>query len=389
YTAGQRVIGRGVKVGDVKTESPLYVAGVRPGDTLLEVENQRIGNPEELVNALAASDRHPARVKAFRYDWPLVFKVEKGKLLAGNTDLDELGIQSWSRDRSWRASGFYGHYVTYAEVLQLILALALALFISLPSKRTWSGVLLLVAFAGFGFALLLTMTRAAWLAFLISSTVIILLGAGRRGVIVVGALAIPLILAGLFILQQKRNVGFFDSSEGSTTWRITVWREGVNLLTSKPRHLLFGIGMDSLKGHWREWGMFDHGRLPIGHMHSNLLQIALERGIPALLVWLLLLGAYARMLWQLSRKLGTGATDEAAGASGSLKLGTWVDRGLTLGALGGLVGFFVSGLVHYNWGDSEVVMIFYFIMGLALVLNRMVADGQSFGRRASNSHKAS
>ena len=44
-----------------------------------------------------------------------------------------------------------------------------------------------------------------------------------------------------------------------------------------------------------------------------------------------------------------------------------------LGAFGGLVGFFVSGLVHYNWGDSEVVMIFYFILGLSLVINRIVA----------------
>jgi hypothetical protein len=48
----------------------------------------------------------------------------------------------------------------------------------------------------------------------------------------------------------------------------------------------------------------------------------------------------------------------------------WVERGIMLGALGGLVGFFASGLVHYNFGDSEVAMIFYFIMGLSLVVER-------------------
>jgi hypothetical protein len=47
-------------------------------------------------------------------------------------------------------------------------------------------------------------------------------------------------------------------------------------------------------------------------------------------------------------------------------------RGLALGALGGLVGFFTSGLVHYNWGDSEVVTAFYFIMGLTLAVNSIV-----------------
>jgi len=120
-------------------------------------------------------------------------------------------------------------------------------------------------------------------------------------------------------------------------------------------------------------------------MHSNLLQIALERGVPALIVWLILFGVYARSLGRtfqaLSKgKLGDsgamvmGKREEDAGESGPTLLGAWIDRGIVLGALGGLAGFFVSGLVHYNWGDSEVVMIFYFIMGLSLVVARMDCD---------------
>jgi O-antigen ligase len=174
-------------------------------------------------------------------------------------------------------------------------------------------------------------------------------------------LAVPLIFAGLFILQQKRNVGFLDFTDQSTTWRDTVWREGYGLLVSKPRHLLIGVGMDSIKGHWRKWGLFDGGRLPWGHMHSNLLQIALERGIPALIVWLIFLGIYARMLWRLARNPAINAIKA---------FNNWVERGVVLGALGGLCGFFTSGLVHYNWGDSEVVMIFYCVVGLTLALER-------------------
>jgi len=37
--------------------------------------------------------------------------------------LQQLGIGSWSRGRDWRATGFYGQFVTYAEALQLIIAL--------------------------------------------------------------------------------------------------------------------------------------------------------------------------------------------------------------------------------------------------------------------------
>jgi O-antigen ligase len=215
--------------------------------------------------------------------------------------------------------------------------------------------MLLVALAGLLGALLLTVTRASWLGCLVSTLIVLLIGVGRRTMILIGVLSIPLIIAGLFILQQKRNVAFIDQTDQSTTWRETVWREGVTLLVSKPRHLLIGIGMDSIKWHWREWGMFDNGRIPWGHMHSNLLQIALERGLPALILWLLFMFIYAQMLWRSLRN--------------DTKLG-WVERGILLGAFGGLIGFLTSGLVHYNWGDSEVVMIFYMVMGLALAIHQ-------------------
>lgn len=366
YTAGDRLVGRGVKVNGLKTESPLYAAGVRSGDTLLEIDGQKIRDPEDVIAVLANGEKRPAALKIYRVEWVPTFKVQRGKLLSGQSTVEELGMESWARGRDWRASGFYGHYVTYAEALQLVLALALGLFVAFPVKRSWPGALLIFTLVALGSALLLTVTRASWVAFLISSVLILVLGAGRRALFALALIGIPLVFAGIFVLQQKRNVSFLDRRDGSTTWRQTVWREGFDLLTSKPRHLLVGVGMDSIKGHWREWGLFDQGRLPRGHMHSNLLQIALERGIPALLGWLLLLFLYARLLWQLLRTLKP-AVAVASEQGRPERLGLWIEYGLVLGALGGLTGFFVSGLVHYNWGDSEVVMIFYFIMGMSLV----------------------
>jgi O-antigen ligase len=213
-----------------------------------------------------------------------------------------------------------------------------------------------------GGALLLTVTRASWLGCLVSTLIILLLGVGKRALILIGVLAIPLILAGLFILQQKRNVAFIDQADQSTTWRETVWREGVNLLVSKPRHLLVGVGMDSIKSHWRQWGMFDGGRIPMGHMHSNFLQIALERGVPTLILWLAMLFVYARSIWRSLLLV------RARSGSHGVDNGGWIERGILLGALGGLAGFLTSGVVHYNWGDSEVVMVLYMIMGLALAV---------------------
>jgi O-antigen ligase len=364
-TAGELAVGRGVKVEGVRAESPLSKAvfhtrtvmqptPIKSGDTVWEVDGQRIGSADELAAALAGGSG-TAKVSIYRVEWTPVLEVPRGALLPGNNALDQLGIGGWTRGRDWRATGFYGHWVTYAEVLQLIASLALGLLLALPQKKSLAGLLLLVGLVGLLFALEMTVTRASWMGFAVSAALMLVMSASRRTLLIAGACAIPLVLGGVILLQQKRNVRFLDANDQSTTWRETVWREGFQLLVSKPRHLLVGVGMDSIKGHWREWGLFDKGRLPIGHMHSNVLQIALERGVPALIVWLLLLAVYARMLIRI-----VWATPSSMHEV----------RGIALGALGGLVGFFTSGLVHYNWGDSEVVTVFYFIMGLALIVER-------------------
>ena len=355
YTFGAYAVGRGVKVEEMSAESPLRAAGVREGDTMLSAGGARLGSPEDLTRALESSGGE-VRVQLYRVEALPVAKLSGSSLPAAGTAEERLGLRRWSRGRDERATGFYGHYTTYAEALQLIASLALGLFVALRRKASMKGLLLGAAFAGMCGALILTVTRASWLGLLLSAFVIVLVGASRRTVLLAAAVAVPLAVAGLFVLQQKRQVGFIDTKEGSTAWRLMVYREGVDLLFREPRHVLVGVGMDSIKRHYREWGLFDKGRQNWSHLHSTPLQVAVERGLPALAVWAALLLIYARTLWRLAR----------AGAPGDR-----AERGLALGALGGLVGFVAGGMVHYNLGDSEVVMIFYLLMGLSLAAERM------------------
>ncbi len=370
FAFGQYAIGRGVKFYDVQADSPLKAARfvtrakndpapILNGDTIEEIDGERVWNVNQLVAALdrPPTDK-PAQLKVYRVEWNPTFELARGHLLPGTTPEQRLGIGLWTQGRDRRATGFFNHWTTYSESLQLLGSLAFGLLVALPRKRTKWGLLLVLALAAICGALLLTVVRASWLSFLISAALIAVIGLRWRTLIVIGACALPLVLAGFFVLHQKRQVGFFDSHDDSIRWRETVQREGLQLLISKPRHLLVGVGMDSIKGHWREWGLFDNGRLPMGHMHSDYLQIALERGVPTLIAWLILLFLYARTLWRTQR---TVAKED------------WIERGIVLGALGGLIGFMISGFVHYNWGDSEVVMILYLIMGLSLVVNRMTS----------------
>jgi hypothetical protein len=382
WTAGQFALGKGVKVQSVSADSPLAKAVFRTravnketpivaGDTIWQIDGQRVDRPEELAAALA-SGSSPAKVRIYRVEWMPELEVPR-QLLNGTNALQQLGISGWSRGRDWRATGFFNHWVTYSEALQLIVSLALGFFLALKEKKSVTGLLLALAVLGLVFALGLTVTRASWIGFALSAFAMLLLTASRRTLLIVAACAIPLVLVSAVWLQQKRSIRFLDRTDQSTSWREMVWHDGFALLISKPRHLVFGVGIDSIKSHWREWGLFDEGRQPIGHMHSNILQIALERGLPALIVWLFLQAIYLRMLWRNVRRKVPSLPGESYDAV--------FIRGIAVGALGGTIGFLASGLVHYNWGDSEVVTVFYFIMGLCLVVDRTDQPGTDSGVR--------
>jgi O-antigen ligase len=108
--------------------------------------------------------------------------------------------------------------------------------------------------------------------------------------------------------------------------------------------------MDAAKRHWQEWGF--PGDI-ILHTHSTPLQIAFERGLPALLLWFWLVFT----AWRMTATGERAARDETDATR----------HGFLLGVTGALTGFFASSLFNYNWGDAEVVILFWWLLGIVAV----------------------
>jgi O-antigen ligase len=153
---------------------------------------------------------------------------------------------------------------------------------------------------------------------------------------------------GAVVVWQTRAEKALSLGDPSASLRTEVARVGFNRIWIHP---IFGHGMDAMKLHWTEWGFPGKDML---HLHSTPLQLAFDRGLPMLALWLWLMIALLMYLSQASRK----ASD----------LSDTNSYGILLGALGALVGLLTSSLVNYNFGDSEVVMMFWWVMGMSVTV---------------------
>jgi len=89
------------------------------------------------------------------------------------------------------------------------------------------------------------------------------------------------------------------------------------------------------------------------HLHNVPVQIAAERGLPALAIWLWFIVALVRDLW---RRFSDGR-----------------QRFLSAAALATVVALLTAGLFEYNFGDSEVLMLFLIIVTLPASADRSAA----------------
>jgi hypothetical protein len=355
-SAAQVARGRGLRVDTIREDSPFTSAGIQVGDVILEADDRPLHSPEELLRVID-EQRGPLHVLVQRSEAATPVYVSRNDLRrVEGPGAERLGITT-SPGRNFRVSGFYSHYETYAEVLQLIAALAIGLLIALPTKRSPLGWFLAVMILLIGVTLLFTSTRAAMIGLTVA-VACMAYASSRRRVLLVGVVALALAAPVAYVtVERARGISFLDPEEGSFAWRLKVWPETFTLIKDHP---LFGIGKGS-EGKLRDqWGLYDNGRLPPGHFHSTPIQIAVWWGLLALVLYCGMMAIFAAETWRLVKRLRHD--------------GRWELWGVALGGLGGLVAFNISSLVHFNFGDGEVVMMFWLLTGMVFAVRQIVSE---------------
>jgi hypothetical protein len=361
--------GRGVLVEEVASASPFREAQVAAGDAVWRVGGVRVDSVAEIDEAIR-------RARAGeRLSVSIISQGEHAER-AGFIVTVELktapapsGLKGTRRTHRFRPSGWTRHYETFSESLQIIAQLALGLAFANFRKqlrRRWHARLALIACALLSVGIALTAMRTVLVALAIGACVIAWQAARGRARILVALSILVLLSFGALTVWRARAENALELRDHSAALRLSVARNGLARL---PLHPFFGHGMDAVKQHWTEWGFPGADMI---HLHSTLLQLAFDRGLPALVFWLWILGAF----WLIALR------GERAAREGD-------DRnrhGLLLGATGAIAGFFASSLVNYNFGDGEVALLFWWMMGVMVVVSNCVNTSNRIDDKAYREH---
>jgi len=264
-----------------------------------------------------------------------------------------------------RVKGFMGHYMTQAGILLLFGAFALGIifFGKGITRIAWGMGLLLAAVS-----IVLTLTRSAWIGLAVALCVILALWKPRTLVLV------PVVAALVFFASpqtvKKRALSIFSLRGYSNAERVQYFKAGIKIIRDFP---LFGTGPDTVDMVFQnpKYGLGETAKRNV-HLHDNFIQIAAERGIATLAVWLaFIICAFLELLKRAGRKAGNPPVRDP----------------LAVGALAAFAAFVVAGFFEYNFGDSEVVTLFLLILTLPFIPARRFSAGSiKDPERAPNSH---
>jgi O-antigen ligase len=242
------------------------------------------------------------------------------------------------RDALNRIKGLMSIWMTYSGLLMLALVALVAYAAALGwKKHRWVVPLVLLLIA----ALYLSQTRSTELGACAGIAVILLLKRPRwlLGLLI---LVLALYLASPAGIQQRLR-GAWNLQDDNTRNRIEIYGTAVRLIEAHP---WMGVGQKVSRVALQYRGTQEFPDYMYLHMHNNFLQIAAERGIPGLIIWMWFM---FQLVWQGFRVF------RSSGGAGSAAF-------IALAAIGGWFAMLAAGMFEYNFGDSEVLTLFLFVM---------------------------
>jgi O-antigen ligase len=240
-----------------------------------------------------------------------------------------------------RPLGSLGHYMTYSGLLMLVICATVARLLFERRDRVWPALVLPAMVA----AVALSLTRSAWVGTCAGVAALLLLKDFRLVAIlpVVAAAALVLAPAGV----TDRVYSMFNMQDETSRDRVAMLKAGAGIIRQHP---LTGVGPSMVQQAYPVYRTADAVKPLQPHLHNVPVQIAAERGLPALAAWIWFVVSVAI---QLARNLKKARRPF-----------------ITAAGLGALAAMLAAGMFEHNFGDSEFLMMFLVMVTLPLAAER-------------------
>ena len=186
-----------------------------------------------------------------------------------------------------RVVGVYPHPDNLGLFLGRVIPIVVAVVFFYEGGWNWRRRLYTLALLPLLAVLVLSFSRGAWLAVLVSLLVIIIVAGSRRGLLFFGGAAVLGLLALPFI-KLERVTSLFSFVTGSNATRLNVWQSSLQMIHDHP---LTGIGLDQFLYKYSVEYVKPQAWLErfISHPHNLIFDYWLRLGIigPVVLIWLL------------------------------------------------------------------------------------------------------
>lgn len=245
-----------------------------------------------------------------------------------------------------RISGSAGHPIFLGEIMMfgLCAAVSASIFKIFDRKTSFFiGIGIVLMFL----ALTFTQARGAWIGFFIG---IIIIGFMlKKRLLAIFIIILMLLVLSRFIFPNselvKRGLSIFNLSHGSNKERIAMYKSGVLIMAEHP----LGIGVHNVHYFYPEYKQAEAVHKNQDHLHSNFIQIGVERGILGLAAFIAFIIMFFKSVY------------------GALKSSdSNIKAAIIVMGISAFCGFVISGITEYNYGTSMVVEIMWFIAGLSV-----------------------
>jgi O-antigen ligase len=240
-----------------------------------------------------------------------------------------------------RPDGSLSHYMTYSGVLMLVTCAAVARLLFDRREWIWPA----VAVPALIVALALTLSRNAWAGVFVAVGLLLALKNWKLIVLAPLVAGVGYVVAPASIKARVHSI--VDSNDPTNRDRRTMMQVGSGMVRDHP---LFGVGPEMVERRYVEYRPADFVNPTNPHLHNVPMQIAAERGLPALAAWLWFVGVVFRDHIREFRR----GRHPAVAATG----------------LAVMVAMLVAGLLEYNFGDSEFLMLFLGLITLPFAASR-------------------